>query len=326
MNLAIYGAGAIGRGFIPWVFPPEQGFKYYFVDTKLSIKGYNTYIIRNGEYKEMHVTPSSFSEADAIISAVGQRNFMYLSDKFNRLPVVCCENDSRLPEEMTGVNHNHNIFFAIPDVITSNTAPPHLLDKDPLSIVTEDGTLYIDNRMSWLGGNAKYLDSKGMYKEWKAKLYLHNTPHCIAAYLGYELGYEYIHEAMGNDYIQEIVTKVLDETTRMVVNRYDIDKGFAEWYAQKEISRFSNPLLFDPIKRVAREPLRKLAVGERLIGAARLCVQSNLTPHGIARGIMSALHYDEPTDPDYEKIKNMTVYDLGLDADEPLMYILDGAE
>lgn len=325
MNLLIYGGGAIGRGFIPWVFPPDQ-FKYQFIDTKLSVKGYTTYRIKSGQYEELHVEPSRFDEADAIISAVGQRNFLYLSDKFKRYPVVCCENDSRLPSEMTKVNHNHNIFFAIPDVITSNTAPQELLDKDPLSIVTEDGILYVDNRMSWLGGNAVYLDEKGMFQEWKAKLYLHNTPHCIAAYLGYRYGCKYIHEAMQIQNIRDIVEQVINETIKMVVNRYDIDPAFALAYGKKELKRFSNELLYDPIKRVAREPLRKLAIGERLIGAGRLCIQSNITPHGIAQGILMALTYDEPTDPDYEQIKGMSIYDLGLDPDEPLMYLLEKTE
>ena len=321
MNLLIYGGGAIGRGFIPWVFPPDE-FKYQFVDVKLSIRGYTTYRIKNGHYEELHIETSHFDEADAIISAVGQRNFIHLSGKFKHYPVICCENDSRLPLAMTSVNHNYNIFFAIPDVITSNTAPPELLDKDPLSIVTEDGVLYVDNKMSWLGGNAIYLDERGMFQEWKAKLYLHNTPHCIAAYLGYQKGCWYVHEAMQIPHIREIIERVIHETTQMVVNRYSIDPAFALAYGKKELKRFSNELLFDPIKRVAREPLRKLALGERLVGAARLCIQSNVTPHGIIEGIFAALQYDEQTDPDYERNKNMNIYTLGLDSDEPLMYML----
>lgn len=326
MNLLIYGAGAIGRGFIPWVFPPDE-FKYQFVDIALSIplKGYNTYRIKDDKYEELHIEPSHFREPDVTISAVGQRNFMYLSDKFKRYPVICCENDSRLPDEMTYKNHNYNIFFAVPDVITSNTAPPELLNKDPLSIVTEDGVLYIDKRMSWLGGDAVYLDEKGMYREWKTKLYLHNTPHCIVAYLGYRDKCTYIHEAMSISHIRETVERVINETTQMIVNRYNIDPEFAKIYGKKEIKRFSNPMLYDPIKRVAREPLRKLALDERLIGAARLCIQSNITPIGIIEGIFAALDYHEPSDPDYKGMKNIWICDLGL-GDEPLTYLLDHFE
>ena len=31
-TLLIYGAGAIGRGYIPWVFPPKN-YDYYYVET-----------------------------------------------------------------------------------------------------------------------------------------------------------------------------------------------------------------------------------------------------------------------------------------------------
>jgi mannitol-1-phosphate/altronate dehydrogenase len=122
--------------------------------------------------------------------------------------------------------------------------------------------------------------------------------------------------------IRYTVARVIKETIGMVVNRYGIDHGFASAYGEKELKRFGNELLFDPIKRVAREPLRKLALDERLVGAARLCIQSNITPHGIIEGILSALKYDEQSDPDYEKMQEMNVHMLGLDNDEPLMYML----
>ena len=38
----------------------------------------------------------------------------------------------------------------------------------------------------------------------------------------------------------------------------------------KELKRFENKLLFDPISRVAREPLRKLRSDNRIILALRL--------------------------------------------------------
>ena len=34
--------------------------------------------------------------------------------------------------------------------------------------------------------------------QWTPKLYLHNTPHCITAYLGALMGATYVHEAMAH--------------------------------------------------------------------------------------------------------------------------------
>ena len=42
-------------------------------------------------------------------------------------------------------------------------------------------------------------------KQWAAKLYIHNTPHCIAAYLGSLCGKKYLHEGMSVTSVNSIV-------------------------------------------------------------------------------------------------------------------------
>ncbi len=327
-KILIYGAGAIGRGFLPWVFPPSE-FSYIFDDTntallnKLYKRGkYTTWCTIDGKYEPLTVRVGKRvpKDIDFIVTAVGARNFLGLSERFMRTetPIICCENDARLPAKMREITGNPNIFFAIPDVITSNTAPQKLLDVDPLSIVTENGTMYIEENYQEYG-NAIYLDKVSMHREWMAKLYLHNTPHCIAAYLGWACGYTYLHEGLSSIHrddplpdktIDDIILGVLSEMIGMVVAIYRLDREFCEQYAKKEIARFKNPLLFDPITRVAREPMRKLALSERLMGAAMLCLQAGIIPVNTIRGIVTAIYYDNPKDPDYhimrlrEKIGN----------------------
>ncbi|MDD1690306.1 MAG: hypothetical protein LUQ66_06555 [Methanoregula sp.] len=314
--LLVYGAGAIGRGYLPWVFSPQE-FDYYYVETNPAIanlintqKQFTTCRIRNGAYECMTVPvvqcfrpgeeTAVIDKADAIVTAVGPRNIYPLSEsiKGTTKPVICCENDASIPSLITTLTGNPNVVFAIPDVITSNTAPPELLNKDPLSIVTEDGTCYIDERVSYLGGNCIYINQDELSKQWMAKLYLHNTPHCIAAYLGYILQVNYLHESMKNPHVDRIVTGAMNEMQQLLAKKFFIDQQFIGWYADKELQRFRNSLLFDPISRVAREPFRKLAPNERLIGAAQLCVSCGIIPQNILLGIMAAFCYDNPADPD----------------------------
>jgi mannitol-1-phosphate 5-dehydrogenase len=311
-KLLIVGAGAVGRAFIPWVFPPEQ-FLYWYIDVnqyvinRLKHPGGTTYMTKSGGYALQRIkcqdTPPV--EFDAVITAVGPRNFMNLVEMFKdtQTPIICCENDSRLPAKMSALTGNQNIYFAIPDVIASNMAPKRLTDIDPVAIVTEDGVCYIEYPMRDLGGNAVYLDKAGMYREWKAKLYIHNTPHCIAAYLGYQKRCFLLSDAMENIEIREIVCGAMAEMVNMVNIMYGIDYKFAEGYAEKEVARFCNKLLHDPISRVAREPLRKLAKDERLIGAAALCLQAGIEPTNIMKGIRAAMKYIHPKDPDYKTMK-----------------------
>lgn len=315
-NLLIYGAGAIGRGFIPWVFPPEQ-YEYSYVETNdatrslLKKRGaFTTYRTRKGIYETKKVPVphcynlgeerEAINDADVIIIAVGPRNVLSLASnlKGTRMPIICCENDNSIPKLLASITDNPQVVFAIPDVITSNTAPPTLQKKDPLSVVTEDGICYIDNRLASLKSNAHYIKEKELAMQWNAKLYLHNTPHCISAYLGSILGVTYVHEVMQHTMAKSIVKRSMREMKLMLAHKFHLDESFINWYARKELRRFSNTLLYDPVSRVAREPFRKLEPRERLIGAAQLSLGSGIIPRAILLGIMAAFYYRNPYDSD----------------------------
>jgi hypothetical protein len=339
-TLLIYGAGAIGRGFIPWVFPQDK-YQYFFIDTNKKLlnhinKGYVTFMCipsdRGSAYihREIHPIKTLPKNFDAVITAVGPRNCLSLADRFMRteFPIIVCENDSRLVGELRTITGNPNIVFAIPDVITSNRGPER---DSPSGVITEDGVCYIENKVD-IGGNALYCDEQTMHEQWMAKLYIHNTAHCIAAYLGYQEACEHIHEAMEVDEIAKVVRGAMIECQLMCEKMYGINSQFLTNYYMKEIFRFSNPYLKDPISRVAREPLRKLAQGERLIGAATLCLQAGITPNYLIEGIKAAIKYDYELDPDYLVMKHarrMKPHEflsfIGIPEREPIMeYMKNG--
>ena len=60
--------------------------------------------------------------------------------------------------------------------------------------------------------------------------------------------------------------------------------------------RFGNRALADPIDRLARDPLRKLAPTDRLVGAARLVERQGMIPRGLVWGIAGALAYRDARD------------------------------
>ena len=316
-KLLIYGAGAIGRGYLPRVFTKDK-YEYYFVETNPRIrelmntqKGYTSYMTINDQYDICHVPVQRcfddgeeieiLQQADAVLVAVGPRNFMKLQSKFmgTTMPILSFENDSSLPVIMRRATGNDNIVFAVPDVITSNMAPKEFAEKDPLSIVTEHGVCFIDSHVEALGGDCRYVSAEELHTQWMAKLYIHNTPHCIAAYLGNLINATYMHEAMKNESIASCINGVMIEMENMLVNKYGIDIEFLKYYSSKEIQRFSNTLLFDPIARVAREPFRKLAPNERLIGAAQLCLGTGVMPKHLMEGIMAAFCFENDSDPDF---------------------------
>ncbi len=98
--------------------------------------------------------------------------------------------------------------------------------------------------------------------------------------------------------IRAIVEGSMQEMLRALSLEYGYSSKFLEWYAAKELARFAQPLLFDPLSRVAREPLRKLDLEGRLIGAAQLCISHGFVPENILIGIVSSMFYENDGDPD----------------------------
>lgn len=315
-NILIYGAGAIGRGFIAPLLN-SLDFEITFVDinTKLvkQLKTRRKYIsataTENGyTFQEVRVEGAYLlgeeediiSDYDFIFSCVGARNCFNLWQKFAKAKVVIsCENDRESANKLRVLTNNHRIYFAIPDVITSNTAPEELLKGDPLTVVTEKGTLIIESGEYELPKTIGQFNTKALDEQWACKLYLHNTPHAIVAYLGWKTGKcKYIHEAMAIEEINKTVTDAMEELKAGIIFASLVTPDLSQWYVEKELRRFRNKFLYDPISRVAREPLRKISKGERLIGAAQLAFYAGVRPVNICKGIRAALEYENENDPD----------------------------
>lgn len=316
-NLLVYGAGAIGRGYVPWVYPPDR-YRYHYVDANPEIrrllserKRFTTFKTVDGSYKALTVEiencfnsgeeASIIPRMDAVITAVGPRNALSLKEFLvgSTMPVICFENDPSIPGLLALATGNPHVVFGIPDVITSNTGSGAQLANDPLSVITENGVCFVDEKVEALGGLCRYVTPEELRRQWLAKLYIHNTPHCIAAYLGSMLGVRYLHEAMKDPRVAAIVAGAMHEMRNVLELKHGLEREFVQWYADKELSRFSNVLLHDPVSRVAREPFRKLAPNERLIGAAELALSCGIVPHFISIGIMSAFYYENSSDPDF---------------------------
>jgi mannitol-1-phosphate/altronate dehydrogenase len=139
-----------------------------------------------------------------------------------------------------------------------------------------------------------------------------------------------VHEAMAIPEVDAVVAGAMDEMLNWLKLRWDIPHDFLEWYAGKELRRFRSRLLYDPVARVAREPLRKLEMHGRLIGAAQMCLTLGIVPANVLTGITGALLFENVSDPDHHLIllrRSMpddlfNSYILGLRPDEPLDLIL----
>lgn len=336
----IVGGGAIGRGFLPWEL---QNLRFDLLDVSndltsgISIQnGYSSYMTRDGKLEKRIFQPDiCTSEPDDLdfdsyvvaFIAVGPRNCSKLPTALAKLecPIYSVENDPDSVRIITKVLNSSRVLFGVPDVITSSTSSPENLAKDKYAIHTENGQLFLEHSDVSTNGLRDFLphvvwaSRSEMMREWNAKLYLHNTPHCVAAYLGYLKGKTYLHESFDDPFVIRVIEGVIEEMILTLKREAELDHKFLEEYADKELKRFSNSLLFDPILRVAREPLRKLATGGRLTGALSKAMLAGVHPVYLNLGIAAAFNYRETSDPDYQAMSQFD--DVGVS--NFLRYFLD---
>ena len=162
---------------------------------------------------------------------------------------------------------------------------------NPLRIVTENYTkLQVDKD----GFKDKLPDIKNIdaYSPFKyiieRKLYIYNMGHAVCAYLGDIAGYEYIWQAIKDDYIKEIVGKAMRYTGMA------LEKIYGEFdfnYADDLIRRFANKSLGDTVKRVGNDLQRKLSPNDRIIGAYKICLENKLPLNHICLAIAAAVNF-----------------------------------
>jgi len=106
------------------------------------------------------------------------------------------------------------------------------------------------------------------------KLYLHNLGHCLCAYLG-ELNRDtYIADAINQPAIRNPVRSAMLESAVALAVKYGRPIGGLIDHADNLLARFGNHGLRDTVERVGRDPERKLAPGDRFLGAYALAVET----------------------------------------------------
>ena len=320
-KVLIYGAGAIGRGYLAPLLL-KYDVEISFVDIEKRVigamkkkKSYRAAITTETGYEYVDVPvkeafmlgqEKDASAYDIVICCVGPNNCYDLAEKFKSAKtVISCENDSSTSLKLRELSGNPHIYFGIPDVITSNTSSKDMLEKDPLTTITEQGVLVLEKGNYSLPDEILQVDYEELMMHWMCKLFIHNAPHAIVAYLGWMKGYTYIHESMADPDISKVVEGSIREITEGVIKAGYASPEFAKMYMDKELRRFKNKYLFDTILRVAREPIRKLGKDNRIILGMRIAMFNRVLPENTAIGAKAALEYDNKDDKEVVLLKSM---------------------
>jgi mannitol-1-phosphate 5-dehydrogenase len=191
--------------------------------------------------------------------------------------------------------------------------PPPRVDRgsdDPLLVVAD---AYHELPFDAAASRAAPLPAAGVHgvanfaAEVERKLFTHNLGHAALAYLGHLKGFTYVHEPFDDPELSAVFDGALEETARALLSRHAADLDAAQ---HREILRdvrirFSNPLLMDTVRRVARDPMRKLGPQDRLVGSVRLCLTQGVFPRHVLRVCAAALLYDDAEDPDAVRLQEL---------------------
>lgn len=326
-SVVIIGAGSIGRGLVADVVS-AAGLRPVFVARQAKGKAlrqaghYCIRLVGGGQSLVRTVSDYDVITTDdrrrlraAIAScqfaatAVGSQNLPAiapllvdgLADRAEPLNILLCENAPQggdvLAQALAARGASRERFSC---VRSSPEPMVRSLDRSLDLVAERIRTTYVE-AAHWLGpapdipGFDYWQDITPFY--WR-KLYTNNAGHALIAYMGAYLGCTTVAEAVQRAPIRRHLEDLLHAAGAVLVHEFGLNpEATRDHLVQLQDERYPNAELGDTIARLARDPLRKLGPGERLVGLLRLLQAAHLSTLPVTRVIGAALRYRDPKDP-----------------------------
>jgi len=129
-----------------------------------------------------------------------------------------------------------------------------------------------------------------------SKLYIHNLGHAATAYLGFRADptVRYVWECLAISGVRSEVKDAMCQAASALKAEYPLTfaDGELSSHIEELLSRFANRALGDTVFRVGRDLGRKLALGDRFLGAIFLAEKHSLPWEYIGKAYLSAFSFD----------------------------------
>ncbi|GMA51500.1 mannitol-1-phosphate 5-dehydrogenase [Alicyclobacillus contaminans] len=146
------------------------------------------------------------------------------------------------------------------------------------------------------------------------KLFLLNGAHAAVAYGGYRKHCQTIADAMKEPQVQRLVEALQAEVGQALAHHHSVfTLEQLAAYAESVRRRFANPQIPDEVRRVARDPRRKLASNDRLVRPWRMAMDVLQDTPALETAIALGLLYDHPEDAAAMEIQEL-IKTQGIDA------------
>lgn len=166
----------------------------------------------------------------------------------------------------------------------------------------------------------------------KRKLFIHNLGHATCAYMGAQIGCEYIWQAAEKKEIVCAAREAMMCSAEALSREYGEEfLPLLEEHVDDLLCRFTNWSLPDSIARVGADPVRKLRRNDRFIGAALYSMEYGINPAPILAGVRAALKFNNPADITAPKLQAdlkekgleyVITHYMGIDVKEPIFELL----
>lgn len=168
---------------------------------------------------------------------------------------------------------------------TAASAEPGLVVTEAYKQLPYDGAAVVGAGLEIPG--LVYDDSVpfGFYGD--RKLYVHSLGHCFTANLGLLAGDDLVADSIGRLGVRYLVRAAMIESALAVAARHGVGAGPLLDHVDDLLHRFGNRFLGDTNVRVARDPERKLAPGDRLLGALRGALELGLPSRHLSLAVAS---------------------------------------
>ena len=319
-KIAVIGAGKTGRGFVGRLLK-EAGSEIIFIDkdTKLvdelneagrfevSFFGNGRDPITVDSFKAYTWENASLADVELILVSVGGQNLTdvgeslaKLLDENRRYYIITCENASHPSVTLRNAIGKENISVSEATVFCTT------IENEGLHINSENYP-YLQCDAELLEGyvpEVKQIRPIGEFSNFLTrKLYTYNAASCVIAYLGWAKGYTNYADAANDDEILTLLDANYEVTNRVLCQEFGYEKEDQEEFALLSKKKFCDRTIVDTVARNARDPQRKLAAAERIMGPIRLIQKYGEDSCVLERTAAAAILYQAGPDDAWTKIQ-----------------------
>ncbi len=323
-KIVVIGAGKTGRGFlgrllqeaekeIVFIDKNEELVKQLNEEKKFEVHFFggvrDSYKVNNFKaftWEEKDVK-QVFEDAELIFVSVGGQNLKDVGAELSKVLwadkhyyIITAENSSKPSAVLKEAIGTENV------TVSESTVFCTTIEEEGININSENYP-YLQCNAELLEGyvpDVKTVKTISNFSDFLTrKLYTYNAASCVIAYLGWKKGYTNYADAANDEEILALLDKNYEVTNKVLCKEFGYEEQDQKEFALLSRNKFCDRTIVDTVARNARDPQRKLAKDERIMGPIKLMYKYGEDASVLEQTAAAALLYDNDGEDAWKKIK-----------------------